>query len=574
MREYLHIDLNNQSVRREPVSGEQMLDCGRHFIARTLVEENIATVDPLSDGNPLIFSAGPFAGSNFSNANRISIGCKSPLTGGIKEANAGGNFGFALGQLHIAGFTLHGAADEWITIYLDKEGGIHFESAEAYLGLGNFSAAEKLHEKYGKKVSIALCGPVGEYHGLISGIAFSDTDQRPSRLAARGGVGAVMGSKKVKAIIVDLHKMPTFHERKKLMKSVREYGAKLNDDQAVQNLANLGTAMVADFTNQVGGLPVRNFSAGRLVDTTIEPLKMGGDFLRTQNLDRGGEQTHACMPGCLIQCSNVYADKNGDEVVSPVEYETLGLLGTNCGISEPDDLAHLNYIANDLGVDTIEVGAALAVMMEAGQIAFGDTESMARLLDDDVRNATDLGRVLARGTALVGEHFGVERVPVIKRQAISAYDPRVIEVTGLTMMMTAQGADHTAGNLPSYVSKGKEIDELVAASMEAQVLTATADSLGLCVFGRSVTNTNVDFMIEALNDACGTEVEAEFFYRLGRETLQYEAQFNREAGFQTDDDELPEFFYREALPPSGNRARFHSDEVARSVTDWWRQVDA
>ena len=204
MRKFLHINLHDQSIREQELNGEEILDCGRHYIARTLLESGVARVDPLSPDNPLIFSAGPFAGTNFSNANRTSVGCKSPLTGGIKEANAGGNFSFALGQLHLAGFTLYGVSPEWVTIYLDKQGGVHFESAEPYLGLGNFEAAASLHEKYGKKVSIALCGPVGEYQGLVAGIAFSDVDQRPSRLAARGGVGAVMGNKKVKAIIVDL----------------------------------------------------------------------------------------------------------------------------------------------------------------------------------------------------------------------------------------------------------------------------------------------------------------------------------------------------------------------------------
>ena len=571
MRKYLHINLHDQSVREQELNGEEILDCGRHYIAKTLLELGVAKVDPLSPDNPLIFSAGPFAGTNFSNANRTSVGCKSPLTGGIKESNAGGNFSFALGQLHLAGFTLYDVSPEWITIYLDKEGGIQFESADQYLGLGNFEAAARLHEKYGKKVSIALCGPVGEYQGLLAGIAFSDVDQRPSRLAARGGVGAVMGNKKVKAIIVDLHKMPTFHERKKLMKSVREYGVMLNEDPAIQNFANIGTAMMADITNEVGGLPVRNFSAGRFVDTTVEPLKMGGDFLRKQALERGGDHTHACMPGCLIKCSNVYVDKDGKEVVSPVEYETLGLLGTNCGIGEPDDLAYLNYLCNDLGIDTIEVGASLGVLMEAGEIEFGDFERMVSALDHDIRNATEFGKILAQGTAYVGEHYQVERVPVIKRQAISAYDPRVIEVTGLSMMMTAQGADHTTGNLPTYVSKGKDIEELVAASLEIQVSTATADSLGLCIFGRSVTNTHVDFMIDALNDAHGTEIQAEFFDRIGRETLQYENQFNEQAGFNIKDDELPAFFYDEPLEPSNSTARFHSGEVKDSVSRWWQK---
>ena len=182
---------------------------------------------------------------------------------------------------------------------------------------------------------------------------------------------------------------------------------------------------------------------------------MGGEYISQQNNSRGGEHTHACMPGCVIQCSNVYHDASGKEVVSPVEYETLGLLGTNCGIGDPDELAQLNYIANDLGVDTIETGAMLAVLMEAGLGAFGDVKFMADCLAE-IRMGTENGRIWAQGTARVGEHYDVKRVPVIKKQAISAYDPRVVEATGITMMATAQGADHTAGNLPRLKTREME----------------------------------------------------------------------------------------------------------------------
>lgn len=560
MRHYHQIDLATKTVTTEELHGEAIVRAGRYLIAKTLLENDVATVDPLSDKNPLIFSAGPFAGTNFSNANRLSVGCKSPLTGGIKEANAGGNFAFAMGQLHIAGFTLHNSCDNWQILRITKEGEITFEDATPFMGMGNFETAEKLHEKYGKKVSIGLCGPVGEYQGLLAGISFSDVDMRPSRLAARGGVGAVMGSKKLKAIVLDLHKMPTLHDRKKVMGSVKHYKKLLDEEPAIKAFQDLGTAMVADYTNHVGGLPVKNFAVGRAVDTDKEIFKLGGDALRAQNIERGGETTHACMPGCIIQCSNVYADKDGKEVVSPVEYETIGLLGTNCGLTDPDELAHLNFIANDLGIDTIELGGMIGVLMEAGKGNFGDAKYMETVLED-IRSGNEDGKLYAQGTAAVGEHYKVARVPVIKRQAISAYDPRVIEVTGISMMMSAQGADHTTGNAPQYDCKDKDANELVAASLDLQVACATVDSLGLCIFGRSVTNVHVDFIINAVNEAHGLELEESFFGELGRQTLDYENQFNKAAGFTEADDELPDFFYEEALPPSNKAARWHSKEV-------------
>lgn len=564
MRKHLHINLDDRSVATEELHGEEIIRAGRHYIAETLLERGIASVDPLAPENPLIFSAGPFAGSNFSNANRLSVGCKSPLTGGIKEANAGGTFAFALGQLEIAGLTLNGAATDWVVIRIAKGGDIAFDDAGPYLGKGNMEAARLLFEKYGDKVSVGLCGPVGEYRGLVAGIAFTDPERRPVRLAARGGVGAVMGAKKVKAIVVDMDRMPTFHDRKGLMGAVREYGRRLKNDKAIEAFSLYGTAMVGDFTNQVGGLPTRNFSSGRLVESAEGPMKLGGTYIRERNLERGGEPTHACMPGCLIQCSNIYADENGAEMVSPLEYETLGLMGSNCGLTDPDDVARLNHVANDLGVDTIEVGATLAVLMEAGEGEFGDPEFMATALED-IRAGNQRGRILAQGTARVGAHYKVGRVPVIKKQGISAYDPRVIEVTGISMMVTAQGADHTAGNVPTYKCTDKTTEDLVEVSLQTQITCAAADSLGLCLFGRTVTNESADLIVTALNDAHGTELEPSFVQNLGREALRMEWEFNRQAGFTEADDELPGFFYSESLAPSNKAARHHSAEVNRHL---------
>ena len=571
MRKHLHIDLATRTIETETVEGENLARAGRHYIAKTLNERAVATVEPLSSDNPLIFVVGPFAGSNFSNANRISVGCKSPLTGGIKEANSGGTFGFAMGQLEMCGLTLNNASDDWVVIRIPLDGEITFEDATPYMGKGNIEAAALLHEKYGDKVSLALCGPVGEYQGLLAGVAFSDPENRPVRIAARGGVGAVMGHKKVKAIVIDKHKMPPFHDRKKFMGEVKTYGQLLGKEAAVETFSKYGTAAVADLTNTMGGLPVRNFSDGSQVDAEKETLKMGGDYIREQNLERGGDTTHACMPGCQIKCSNIYVDDKGEEIVSPLEYETIGLMGTNCGLDHPDQVARLNAEANDLGIDTIETGAMIAVLMEAGEGAFGDEAFMAGVFDE-IRNGTEKGRLYAQGTGHVGAHFGVRRVPVIKNQALSAYDPRVIEVTGVTMMLTAQGADHTAGNLPTYECKGKTTEEITEASLGAQTNNAAADSLGICVFGRSVTDVNAELIANAVNAACGTNFDAGFIAKLGQETLKMEHAFNVAAGFGESDDVLPAFFVEEPLPPTQKTARHTAADANAVRTRWFETI--
>jgi aldehyde:ferredoxin oxidoreductase len=562
MRTYYDIQLDDRTVTKRELEGEAIVKAGRYLIARTLLDMGAATVDPLSPENPLIFSAGPFAGTSFSNANRTSVGCRSPLTGGIKEANGGGTFAYGLGQLKVAGFTLLGASPDWVVLHFRKDGTIGFDEAAPYLGQGNFEATRRLVERYGKKIAFALCGPVGEYQGLLAGIAFTDKDGRPSRLSARGGVGAVMGSKKVKAVVVDLDRIPPLHDRQKTNAAIKDYAKMLQADGVVQNFyAKLGTMGMADVQNYMGGLPVRNFSAGQLVDVSGgEKFKLGADHIGPLNTGRGGEQTHACMPGCVIQCSNVYHDAAGKEVVSPVEYETLGLLGSNCGLTDPDDLAQLNFIANDLGVDTIETGATIGVLMEAGLGAFGDVKFMTDVLAE-IRRGTEQGRLWAQGTARVGAHYNVQRVPVIKKQAISAYDPRVVEATGISMMATAQGADHTAGNLPRLKTREMDLEALVEQSLAQQVKVAATDSLGLCVFGQSVTNANTEFLAAAINAAHGTSLTKDFFEALGRETLRLEYEFNRRAGFTERDDELPAFFYSEPVAPTNHIARFHGRDV-------------
>ncbi len=569
MRKYMDINLANQSVQTRDLVGDEVAETGRHYIAKTLLNGNVATVDPLSDDNPLIFSAGPFAGTNMSNANRLSVGCKSPLTGGIKEANAGGNFAVAMGHLAIAGITLHGAAQNWTVIRITKDGEICFDPAGSYLGKGNIEAAKLLYAKYGEKISIGLCGPVGEYQGLLAGIGFTDPDGRPVRMAARGGVGAVMGAKRVKAIVIDLDKMHPMHDRKAVMGGIREYTRKLDEQAGVTALKELGTAYVADVTNLLGGLPVNNFSTGQQVKPGEGILKMGGDYIRGLNTKRGGDPSHPCMPGCQIKCSNVYMDAEGKEIVSPLEYESIGLLGTNCGLTEPDDVAGLNHTANDLGVDSIELGAMIGVLMEAGLGSFGDVEFMKGVLED-LRTGNKRGRIYAQGTARVGEHYDVKNVPVVKKQAMSAYDPRVIEVTGISMMVTAQGADHTTGNAPAFECDGKSTEELAEVSFNTQVSCAAADSLGLCVFGRSATDPNPELVTNTINNIHGLQLDAGFVAKIGRETLEMEDAFNKAAGFTVEDDKLPAFFYEDPLAPTGKTARHFARDI-NTYKGQWRQ---
>ncbi|WP_018112383.1 aldehyde ferredoxin oxidoreductase C-terminal domain-containing protein [Thermus igniterrae] len=556
----IRLDLKEKKAYWQEVSPEEVAMGGRYRTAKLLLEGEAYRFDPLAPENPLVFAVGPLAGTGFSNANRTSVGTRSPLTLGIKEANGGGTFGYALGQMRLSHLVLEGRSPEWVVLRITRTGEVFFDPAEGLLGLGNFQAAERLFAAYGRRIAFALLGPVGEYGGLLAGIAFSDTDGRPSRLAARGGVGAVMGAKRVKAIVLEVPGKVEVADKPKVLEAIRRYAQLLREDPLVMQFYNaIGTMGMADFQNAFGGLPVRNFREGRLAPA--EAFRMGGQYIAPLNKARGGKHTHACMPGCVIQCSNVIVDEGGEEVVSPLEYETIGLLGTNCGLQDPDQLARLNRLANDLGIDTIETGASLALYMEKGLAPWGDYAFMEARLQA-LYTPDEEARLLAQGTARLGEALGVARVPVIKRQAISAYDPRVVEATGVTMMITAQGADHTAGNAPRLETRAMGVGEVLEASYQAQVNAAANDALGLCVFGGSVTNKQVDFITQSVNAALGTGLTPRFWTELGEAVLRLEHRFNHLAGFTHEDDRLPAFFYQEPVPPKGYTARFRPEDLA------------
>jgi aldehyde:ferredoxin oxidoreductase len=559
-RRWWTVDLQNRQVSERPVSPQEALRGGRWRTVRELLDLGAARADPLGAENPLVIATGPFAGSSYSNANRLSVGTRSPLTGGVKEANSGGTLAYALGRIGVAGLTLTGAAADWVVPVLGPDG-VRFADAAPYLGLGNYAAAERLWNDFPNAASLAIAGPVAEYRGLLAGLAITDTDGQPGRLAARGGVGAVFGAKRVKAIVVERGASPAFTSDAAFKDAMRAYARALLASDGIKRYTTVGTAGMGDFQNMFGGLPVKNFSRGRLAEGE-NPL--GGEALRRLILERDGEgaTAHACMPGCVIRCSNKVPDAQGRVVVSPLEYETLGLMGSNLGFDDLDAVAHVNRLANDLGVDTIEFGAALGVAMDAGLGPWADlnfVEEVYRAL----LAGTEEGRRYAQGAARLGRALGHGRVPVVRDQGISAYDPRVVEGTGVTYMTTPQGADHTAGNVPRENPGERSLEELMDMSFAAQVNAAAADALGLCIFGGSVTYAQKDAAVRAAALAAGLEEEpdAAAFDRLGREVLAMELAFNR-ALQQPDVAALPRFMYEEPLPPRGLTARLRPENLA------------
>ena len=524
---------------------------GRGLLARILLDEVQPTCEPLGPYNKLVFSPGLLVGHMLSSCDRISVGAKSPLTQGIKEANAGGSTGLQLTFLGIKALIIEGSPpnDELSILHLSTDGA-RFEPAGDLVGLGVQASAEKLFSRYPAKIAVALIGPAGEMKLAAAGIQNLDKDRVPARIAARGGLGAVMAAKGLKAIVIDTaggQKAPIAHTEA-FKEAQKVFTKALMEHPQTKIYADYGTAALSRMSQGFGALPTRNFSSG-----SFEGMEtISGEYMRQTILDRGGEgeTTHACMAGCTIRCSNRFADPSGKTIVSPLEYETIGLMGSNLGIDSLDAVARLNREVNDLGLDSIEIGAALGVAAEAGLMQFGDGEAALALLEQ-IRLGTPLGRVIGNGAAITGKVLGVTRVPVVKGQAISAYEPRAIKGTGVTYATSPQGADHTCGL--TIRAKVNHLDPKGQADLSRtiQINNAGYDTLGACLFAGFGFTAVPESIRDLLNARYDWQVGTDILQVLGRETLKLEREFNRRAGFTAAHDRLPEYMTHEPLPPFG-----------------------
>jgi aldehyde:ferredoxin oxidoreductase len=479
------------------------------------------------------------------------VGAKSPLTGGIKEANSGGTAAFALSRQGIRALVLEGCTNVKNRPYLllVEKGSAKLLDAEKYQGMSNTHLNMHLKERFGDKVSLITNGPAGEMKLAGAGISISDPQGRLSRFAARGGLGAVMGAKGVKAIVIRHEENYPRPKTEQFAEFLKQSVEVLQADYAATKVFPVfGTASMVEFSNTLGCLPTHNFTAGQFE----EHENISGETLANIIRERGGEGKagHRCMAGCLVRCSNIYADSDGKEVVSPLEYETIGMLGSNLGIGDLDAIAHMNSICNDVGLDTIETGAALGVAMEAGLIKFGDTEQALSLLRE-VEKGSDLGRLVGSGAVTVAKVYGVSRVPAVKGQAISAYDPRAVKGTGVTFATSPQGADHTAGLTIFLKIDHSKPDGQVEISRDLQISRAGIDSLGLCSFNAGPLAKEPGIIQGLLSSFYGIEVSQDILNELGRRVLEFEIRFNRAAGLGSAHDRLPHFMTKEKIGPKG-----------------------
>lgn len=561
------VNLTTKEVQKEEVPVKLQGLGGRALTSTIIADEVDPACHALGPKNKLVFAPGLLAGTSAPNSGRISIGAKSPLTGTIKESNSGGLAAIRLAKLGVKALVIEGQADEPVLLKIDKDG-IAIEDAAAYIGKGNYELNKLLPEKYGSKVAVITIGPAGEYKMTSASIAVNDPDFHPTRHAGRGGLGAVMGSKKLKAIVIDDAGAPGVaiadQER---FKAAGQAFAKMLLAHPVcgQGLPTYGTAVLINILNEAGGLPTKNFRAGRFTGAE----KISGEYIHQVISERNGKTSHVCHPGCVMRCSQIYNDANGEYLTAGFEYETVWAFGAQCCIDDIDAIARADRQCDDLGLDTIEMGVTMSVAMEAGIIEFGDAEGMLGLFEE-IKAGTPLGRVLGNGAQFLGRAYGVTRVPAVKGQAIPAYDPRAVKGVGVTYATSPMGADHTAGySVTANILKvGGHVNPLEKAgqlelSRNLQIATAAVDSTGLCLFVAFCVLDNPDALpaiVEMLNAQYDLSLTLDDVTELGKYVLQKEREFNKAAGFSAKDDRLPEFF-KEELPPHGTSWDFSGEEL-------------
>ena len=546
---------------------------GRALTSTLVAKEVPADCHPLGKDNKLVIAPGMLSGTVAAMSGRLSVGCKSPLTGTIKESNAGGQAAQVLARLGYAAIVLEGNSNgkDLYKIFINKDG-IRISVDNSLKMLGNYATVDKIKAEFGEKIAVISIGQAGEMKLAGASIACTDMEMRPTRHAGRGGVGAVMGSKGVKVIVLDdaglKNREPLDPEKfraanKVFVDGIRKHGV------SGQALPAYGTNVLTNILNEAGGYPARNFKSGNFEGAS----KISGEELAKIETERGGQATHGCHRGCVIQCSGIFVDKNGTYVTKQPEYETVWAFGGHCGVSDLDKIALLDRLCDDYGLDTIDTGVAIGVAMDGGLLPFDNADAAIELLKE-VGKASPLGRLIGSGAETVGKVFGVERVPVVKGQSIPAYDPRAVKGVAVTYATSTMGADHTAGYCvaTNILKVGGFVDPLspegqVELSRNLQIATAAIDATGMCLFiAFPVLDQPETFgaLVDMINALYGLSLTGDDVGALGKQILTTERDFNKRAGFTKEHDRLPAFFKNEATKPH-NVTFDISDEQLDSV---------
>ena len=561
----LRVDIKNEKMTFENLGEEWKSIGGSALIVKIMNKEVPPAADPLGPENLFIVAAGPLAGTGAPQLGRISVGAKSPLTLGIKEANSGGPAAQILDRLRIRAIIVHAAPHDHrlYCLFISKDK-TTLIPADEYRRMKNYELVSKLRKQYGEKIAVISTGIAGERKYKGASVSFTDIFGDPSRNAARGGLGAVMGSKGLKAIIIDPAQagQVDIANPEEFRKIVKSWVYTLKHDISCSLFSRFGTPFAISNSANQGTLPSNNYRSGRPANF----IAVSGDSIQKILFERGGKM-HGCMPGCVVQCSIIYPDKDGKRLCTAYEYETIAILGTNLGITDPDDLARLKFMCDDLGVDAIETGSSLGLAADAGRMSFGDWQSAVRVLEE-IEKETPLGVALGNGVVATAQYLNISRIPAYKGQAIPGHDPRSVKGTGVTYFTSPMGADHTAG-LTYRIPRNR--DKQAENSLKSQIQAATCDAFGYCLNSVPGGRASIyQFFADLINARYGLRLAPKDIMEIGKQTLRGQLAFNENSEFNKMDSKGAAFVREETITPTGQVFDVDDGEIKNI----WKGLDS
>jgi aldehyde:ferredoxin oxidoreductase len=548
MGRILRIDLSKKKISSQPLTNEQaeLFLGGRGLGAEILFRELPRGIDPLSPENKLIFATGPLTGTGAPTSGRYSVTTRSPLTGTIFDSNSGGHFGVQLKRSGWDAVVLDGRADRPSYIWIHDDA-TEIRNADHVWGLDTHATEDTVKSETHKDAKVACIGPAGERQVLISSII---NDKH--RAAGRGGVGAVMGSKNLKAIAVLGNREPTIANKEEFAVAARMSLEAISKNPVTKDsLPNYGTAVLVNIMNEIGALPTFNFQRGYYEDADA----ISGETIRERLL----EKRVAC-DACTIACGRATKIPGSDRQGEGPEYETVWAFGAACGVRDLEGIAEANYLCNEYGLDTISTGSTIACAMElsasghlSGGPRFGDAEAMVncvRLIGE----RSGIGNELAEGSLRLARRHGHPECSMsVKGLEMPGYDPRGIQGMGLAFATSNRGACHLRGYMisaevlgnPCLVDRFKT-DGKASLTILLQDISAATDSMVLCRFSQFAMNPG--HYAHLLQTATGVPFTAMDLINIGERIYNLERIFNARDGFNRKDDSLPMRLLETPLP--------------------------
>jgi len=564
---YLRIDASSGRAERVPLSDTVLRQYlgGSGLGARLLLDEGGATADPLSPDAPLIFAFSPLVGSPLTTSAKFAVVSKSPLTERFNDSLASSGFAVAGKRTGSDAIVIVGRAADWSVLVID-DGDVRLEPADDVLGDPCQVAEEELRARLGADYRIASIGPAGERAVRYATISHD------GRHAGRGGSGAVLGSKRIKAIAVRGTKYCEWAHPRELTELSRDL-SKRSFGPATAKYRELGTAANLLTFNRFGTLPTRNFQTG----TFDEAPSISPEQLRVEHA-----RTRASCVACTIGCEHIYSLGNGKV---RLEYESLFALGSLCGVSDGAAVLRASQRCDELGIDTISTGGSIAFAMECVErglldepwLTFGSGDAVFKAIEL-IGQREGVGAILAEGSRRAAQIIGqgsIAFAPQVKGLEIPGYEPRALQTMALGFAVGARGADHNRSgaydvDFSDKVDRRNATLDSVRHAIDTEDRAALMDSLILCKFLRGVFTDFQAETAEMLHAVTGWDVTADELRDTARRILSAKRQVNLLAGWTQDEDTLPERFLDAPLPndPAATLTRERLHEL---VAEYHRQ---